>query len=73
MPELTDHDIKAIHETHDKVIRIDTILGNSGKGLIHDVSNNKKKIERIQLILVSIVSSGALGGGILGLVKMLTN
>ena len=72
MAELQERDIEAIHETHDKVIRIETLLGNGDEGLLHDVAENKKKINRVELVIVGLCSSGALGGGILGMIKWLS-
>lgn len=72
MAELQDRDIEAIHETHDKVIRIETLLGNGDKGLLHDVKESKRKINRIELVIVGLCSSGGLAGGILGMIKWLS-
>ncbi len=71
MAELTEKDLEAIHDTHDKVIKIDTILGNGGKGLCYEVQEHGKRINRVELVIVSLCSSGVLGGGILGLIKWL--
>ena len=71
MPELTSEDIVALRETHDKVIRIETLLGNDHTGLCYEVRCHNKRIGRLELVIVGIFSSGALGGGVLGLIKWL--
>ena len=72
MPELSKEDIIALRETHDKVIKIETLLGNGNEGLCYDVKCTKQRVSRLELIIVGLISSGALGGGILGLVKWLS-
>ena len=68
MAEITEKEINAIHETHDKVIRIETILDN---GLIDEVENQGKQIRRVELIIALFIGSGVLGGGAFGLFKLL--
>lgn len=72
MAEITEREITAIHDTHDKVIKIETILGNGDKGLSHEVREHAKKIRIIEITLASLFGSGILGGGIFGVVKLLT-
>lgn len=71
MVEFTERDLDAIHDTHDKVIRMDAILGNGDSGLCRDVREHQKRISRIELVIVGVVSTGGLTGGIIGLVKWL--
>ena len=71
MPALTKEDIATIHATHDEVIRIKTLLGNGDKGLCHDVQCTQKRVNRLELIVVGVFSSGALGGGVFGFIKWL--
>ncbi len=64
--------IKAIEETHDTVIELKTVLlgKNSDKGLVGQVEEHEKKINRNTIILVAIIASGALGSGIVGLLNL---
>ncbi len=71
MVELNQNDIDAIHATHDKVIRIDTIIGNGDKGLCYDVRCQQKRINRIELFLVFLIGSGMIGGGVISLLGLI--
>ena len=68
MAELTTEDIKAIHETHDKVIVIETLLGNGIGGLLEDHKNLKKDYydfkRQVLTVFAFMVGSGILGVGI---------
>jgi len=56
------------------VIEVKTVLlgKNSDKGLCGQVDDNTKSISHIKIALAATLGSGALGGGIVGLVKLLT-
>jgi len=71
MVEITEREINAIHETKEKVVRIDTLLGNGDRGLCHDVRTSKQRIQRIELIIAFSFGSAGLGGGIVAVVKLL--
>jgi len=72
MATLTAKDVKAIRETHDKVIKIMTLLkGNGGEGLLQKADNNRKRITRVEIIIAAILGSGALGGGAYGLIQLI--
>ena len=65
MATLTVEDVKAIRETHDKVIKIMTLLkGNGGEGLLQKADNNRKRITRIEIIIAGLLGSGGIGYGI---------
>ena len=70
---LTPDEKKIIDETHDTVITLKTVLlgANGNKGLSDIVEEHTKKINRITMILVGISSSGLLGTGIWGIVKVM--
>ena len=73
MPELTTEDIKAIRETHDTVIKVKTILDDgSGGGLCNDVRDHQRRIGRLELIFAYVLGTGILGGGLFGLIKLLS-
>jgi len=63
-----------IQETYDSVIKIKTALvGLDGQGgLVRQVNNNTKKVNRLNIIIAGLVGSGVLGGGIVGIIKLLT-
>jgi len=69
MAEITEREIEAIHDTHDKIIRIETILGDGDEGLCHEVNEHQKRIHRIEIVIASLVGSGILGTGIWGLLR----
>ena len=49
------------------------LLGKNGdKGLVGQVNDNSKKIATNRTILAAIIGSGILGGGIVGLVQLVT-
>jgi len=70
--------LKQLDEKLDRVenvvIEVKTVLlgTNSDKGLCGQVDDNTKSISHIKLVLAAIGGSGALGGGIVGLIKLLT-
>jgi len=67
--ELTEQDLEMIRETHDKVIRIDTLLGNGEKGLCYDVRRHQKAISQLTIqfwLLVGLL----IGTGILAVVSL---
>ena len=72
MADITEREIEAIHDTHDKVIRIETILGDGDAGLLHEVKDQGKKIRRVEIIIASLVGSGILGGGALGIMQLVS-
>lgn len=69
--EFTEYHAKLIEETHDKVIKIETIIGNGTQGLFQQVRNNTKAITKIWLILAFIAGGGGLGLGIIELIKFM--
>jgi len=71
MVELTEKELQAIHETHDAVIRLETIIGNGEQGLYVEVRNHGKRITRIEIILAALVGSGVLGTASFQIVKLL--
>mgnify|MGYP001613862941 CR=1 FL=1 len=71
MVEITEKDLDAIHDSHDKIIRIDTLLGNGEKGLCYDVRCHQHRITRLELGIAFLVGTGTIGGGIYGLIKLL--
>ena len=71
MVEITEREINAIHETKEKVVRIDTLLGNGDSGLCRDVAVSKNKIHRIEIILAFSFGSAGLGGGVVAAAKLL--
>ena len=66
MVEITEREITALHDTHDKVIRIDTILEDMCK----EVAGHQTKIRRIEIVLGALLGSGALGGIGVGINKL---
>ncbi len=54
------------------VVEVKTVLlgKNSDKGLVGQVEEHEKKINRNTIILVAIIASGVLGGGITGLIQL---
>ena len=64
--QLSQKDIDALWETHDEVIAIKNTLGNGNRGLCRDVSQNTKRITRIEIFLAL-----AVGGGGYGISKLL--
>ena len=70
--------LKQIDEKLDRVesvvIELKTVLlgKNGDKGLVGQVDDNCKSISHIKIILAAILGSGLLGGGFLGLIKLLT-
>lgn len=65
MAELTKREIDAIHETHDKVIELVSIIGNGdNKGLCYETRSLRRRITRLEIVLAAIIGSGTLGGGI---------
>ena len=70
MAEITEREIEAIHDSHDRIIKVETLIGNGDKGLYHDVQVSKTRIWKIEIILALITGSGILGGGIVGLIKL---
>lgn len=65
---LTKDERKKLDETHDSIIRIETVLGNGDDGLVGDVKRIAKShynLKRNFIILVSFLAgSGVLTGGI---------
>jgi len=68
---LTRDEREKLNNTHDAVIRIETVLGNGDKGICHDVSSLKKKVWRVEIIIALVIGSGILGGGAWGLRELL--
>lgn len=70
--------LKQIDEKLDRVensvIEIKTVLlgADGDPGLVGLVEDHEKKINRNTIILAAIIGSGLLGGGIAGLVQLLT-
>lgn len=71
---LTIEERKKLDETHDTVIKLKTVLlgANGQPGLVDQVIGNTKRSTRNTLILTAIISSGGLGGGIFGIIKLIT-
>ena len=59
---------RKLDETHDSIIRIETLLGNGDKGLCYDVrclSSSHYRLKRNFWIFTSFLAgSGVLGGGL---------
>ncbi len=70
MAKITDKELEAIHETHDAVIRLVTLMDGEN-GISATLRNHGKRIRRIELIGVGLMTSGALGTGIMALVNSL--
>ena len=71
MATLTVKDIEALWETHDKVIKIEAILGDGNTGLCQDVKSNTRRLNKLEITVAAIIGSGALGGGIWGVVHLI--
>ncbi len=71
MIELTEKELDAIHDTHDKVIKIDTLLGNGEKGLCYEVRCHNKRIGRIEIVIGGLIASGVITGGGVAIAKLL--
>lgn len=71
MAELTERDLVNISETHDAVIKLVTIIGDGDEGLCGEVRNHSKRLSRIEMVIAGIIGSGVLGGGAIGIVKLL--
>ncbi len=71
MTELTDNDLKIIHDTHDAVIKITTVLGDGDEGLCGDVKSHSQRLNRIEIVIAGLIGSGVLGGGAIGILKLL--
>ena len=71
---LTPEELRKIDETHDTVITLKTVLlgANGNPGLVDQVIANTKRSSRNTIILTAIIASGGLGGGIFGIIKLLT-
>ena len=78
--ELDKEDIKAIRETRDAVIRLDTIIGDGESGLLFDIReqglaikdlyNKHNSLKGKFLLLVGILGgSGILTGGAVGILQ----
>jgi hypothetical protein len=76
MPPLTKDDLNAIHETHDTIIELKTVLlgTNGDAGLCGDVKKQGEKLERTHTtlwILIGILAgSGVLTAGIYAIFQM---
>ena len=73
MPELTEKELEQIHETHDIVIKIKTVLlgANADKGLVGEVKHNSKRLGRIEIVLAILLGSGIVSGSIVGVIRLL--
>ncbi len=71
MTELTQEHLIMIQETHDKIIRIETLLGNGDAGLCRQVSTNTKRINSLCIILAFIGGGGGVALGVVELLKSL--
>jgi len=71
MVEITEKEIEAIHSTHDKVIRMETMLGNGNAGLCHAVRDHQKRIRIIEITLAILLGGSGLVGSGFALAKLL--
>ena len=71
---LTKDERQKLDETHDVVIELRTVLlgKNSDRGIVGQVVDNTRRINRNTIILAAILGSGVLGGGVVGVIKLLT-
>ena len=66
----TDQKTMLVAQTEFKTV----LLGTNGQGgLVREVKSHNKKINRLELVIIGMVSSGFLGGSIMGLIKWLGN
>ena len=70
---LTKDERQKLDETHDTVITLKTVLlgADGNPGLIDQVHSNTKRSTRNTIIIAGIIGSGALGGGVYGLIQLL--
>ncbi len=73
MAELTDDLIKKIEKTSADVADIKVALkGYDGQsGLIATVNETCKRLNRVEITVAAIVGTGILGGGTIGLIKLI--
>ena len=64
---LTKDERQKLDETHDSVIRLEVMMN----GMVKQVGENTKRSVRNSIIIAGIVGSGALGGGVYGLIQLL--
>jgi len=79
--ELTRELVDKIEKTHDTVLELKVVIvgKNSDKGLVGQVNDtakkvddNTKKIHTDRIILAAILGSGLIGGGVAGLLQLLS-
>lgn len=74
--ELTEQDIAAIHETHDAVVKLNTlIVGNGTPGLCDRVksleADHAQTKGRLYTLIGVLVGSGAISGSVIGIQSLL--
>ena len=71
---LTKEERQKLDETHDTVIQLKTVLigVNGQEGLVRKVEANSKRSTRNSIIIAAILGSGVLGGGIMGVIQLVS-
>ena len=70
----TKEDKEKLNETHEAVIKLKTVLlgANGDKGIVGQVNENTKKVNRNTIILAALLGSGVLTGGGIGIAQLLS-